>query len=93
MTHEPRDRSGLTARHEIRVRGELDAGWSGWFAGPLEVSGDAGEAVLTGILDQAALHSVLRRVRDLGLPLISMQRVEPERATPDESTEPLEDLT
>ena len=35
MTHEPRDASGLTARYEIRVRGELDTAWSDWFAGPV----------------------------------------------------------
>lgn len=93
MTLEPRDACDLLAWYEIRVRGGLDAGWSDWFAGPVVAARDGGETVLTGMLDQAALHSVLRRIRDLGLPLISMQRVEPRRAAPNESKEPQEDHT
>jgi ketosteroid isomerase-like protein len=63
--------------YEIRVSGGLDARWSAWFAG-LAVSSDAvGETTLTGPLqDQAALHGVLARVRDLGLPLIAVRRLD-----------------
>jgi hypothetical protein len=57
--------------YQIRVRGELDAGWSDWFAG-VRVAVDGGDTLLFGRMDQATLHGVLRRVRDLGLPLISV---------------------
>jgi hypothetical protein len=55
----------------IRVRGVLDPGWSAWFAG-MEVRSDRpGETVVVGpVVDQAALHGLLARIRDLGLPLI-----------------------
>jgi ketosteroid isomerase-like protein len=63
--------------YEIRVLGTLDARWSTWFA-DLDVSCNAvGETILSGpIRDQAALHGVLARVRDLGLPLIAVHRLE-----------------
>jgi hypothetical protein len=63
--------------YEIRVLGALDARWSTWFAG-LDVSSTAvGETTLTGPLrDQAELHGVLARVRDLGLPLIAVRRLD-----------------
>jgi hypothetical protein len=66
-------------RYEIRVLGALDARWSTWFA-DLDVASDAaGETVLSGVLaDQAALHGVLTRVRDLGLPLIAVRRLDPD---------------
>ena len=61
--------------YEIRVEGELPGGWSSWFAG-LEIRcGPHGESVLSGSLaDQAALHGVLARIRDLNLKLISVNR-------------------
>lgn len=93
MTHEDRREPGLTAGYEIRVRGELGTAWADWFAGPIVTCREGGETVLTGILDQAALHAVLRRIRDLGLPLISVRSTEPERTTSDESIESLEDAT
>jgi hypothetical protein len=68
------------ARYEIRVAGGLDAGWSAWFDG-LEVTGDdqLGQTVIAGpVADQAALHGVLARIRDLGLTLIAVQRIEPD---------------
>lgn len=91
MTRERGDTTGLSARYEIRVRGELGTAWSDWFAGPVEPGGDGGDTVMTGDLDQAALHAVLRRIRDLGLPLISMRRIEPDRAAPTEPNETQED--
>ena len=58
---------------EIRVRGQLDATWSAWFGGLAVADGADGEAVLAGELaDQAALHGVLIKVRDLGLPLLAV---------------------
>lgn len=64
--------------YEIRVRGVLDRHWSGWFDG-LEVSSDApGQTLIAGpVVDQAALHGLLAKVRDLGLPLLSVRRIGP----------------
>jgi hypothetical protein len=65
-------------RYEIRVRGHLDGGWSDWFAGMTCTNLPGGEAVLDGILpDQAALHGVLARIRNLNLALISIRRAAP----------------
>jgi hypothetical protein len=63
--------------YEIRLTGRLDAHWAHWFDG-LTVSHESdGTTVLSGpIADQAALHGVLQRVRDLGLPLVSVTRVD-----------------
>ncbi len=60
-------------RYQIRVRGHLDRAWSAWFDG-LAISHEAGgDTLLEGELaDQAALHGVLARVRDLGLPLLAV---------------------
>jgi hypothetical protein len=74
------------AVYQIRVDAHLGAQWADWFEG-LTISQEAnGETLLTGpVLDQAVLHSLLRKVRDLGLSLVSVIRVEPEqaeRATP-----------
>jgi hypothetical protein len=66
-------------RYEIRLTGHLDAHWAAWFDG-LTVSYESdGTTVINGqIVDQAALHGLLQRVRDLGLPLISVRQVEVE---------------
>ena len=66
-------------RYEIRLTGRLAAHWSEWFDG-LTVSHDGdGTTVISGrVADQAALHGLLGRVRDLGLPLVSVTRIEPE---------------
>jgi hypothetical protein len=68
------------ARYELRVRGVLDPHWSGWFEG-LEVSSEEpGQTLIAGpVADQAALHGLLARIRDLGLPLLSVQRINPEQ--------------
>jgi hypothetical protein len=61
--------------YQIRVRGHLGANWSEWFEGLQITNQDNGEAVLTGpVADQTALHGLLVRVRDLGLPLIEVKR-------------------
>ena len=63
--------------YRIRVRGHLGERWSDWFDG-LQISNEEnGEAVLTGpVADQAALHGLLIKVRDLGLPLLAVTRVQ-----------------
>ena len=68
------------ATYQIKVPGELDASWSDWVGGMTIAFESEGEGppvtTLTGSLDQAALHSVLRRLYSLGLPLISVICVE-----------------
>ena len=59
--------------YRIRVKGHLDGTWSHWFDGFTVVNRAKGEAELTGkVADQAALHGILAKVRDLGLPLVSV---------------------
>ena len=68
----------LNSRYEIRVRGILDERWTAWFE-DLQVSSDGEETVISGpIADQAALHGLLTKVRDLGLFLISVRRLDPD---------------
>jgi hypothetical protein len=68
-------------RYEIRLKGQLDARWANRFEGLSLSYGSDGTTVLSGpVVDQAALHGVLRKVRDLGLPLLSVIEVEPGQA-------------
>jgi hypothetical protein len=62
--------------YRIRVRGAIDAGWSAWFHGLAICPQADGDTLLTGpVRDQAALHGLLAKIRDLGLPLLSVERV------------------
>ena len=61
-------------RYEIRVEGHLTADWSDWFEGLTVCQDKNGETVLSGPLDQAALHGVLAKVRDLGLTLVAVNQ-------------------
>jgi hypothetical protein len=66
---------GRPGRYEIHVDGALDDHWADWFGG-LQVTRDGTETVISGLLaDQPALHGLLARLRDLGLPLISVRRL------------------
>ena len=67
--------------YEIRVEGILDECWSSWFDG-LEIrSAGKNETIIVGVVvDQAALHGLLSRVNDLGLVLISVRRIQDDRA-------------
>jgi hypothetical protein len=63
--------------YQIRVKGHLGSQWKDWFGGLTVTLEDNGETLLTGpVVDQAALHGLLRRVRDLGIPLVSVVRVD-----------------
>ncbi len=63
--------------YEIRVKGHLDSQWADWFESLSITLEENGDTVLTGsLVDQAALHGVLKKVRDLGLPLVSVNRVQ-----------------
>ncbi|HWQ15620.1 MAG TPA: hypothetical protein VNL77_22660 [Roseiflexaceae bacterium] len=80
-THEPTIAQDGAGRYEIRIRGHLDARWANWFDGLTVAHEHDGTTVLAGpVVDQAALYGVLRKVRDLGLPLISVRAVGSARA-------------
>jgi hypothetical protein len=65
-------------RYEIRVKGHLDARWVAWFDGmALTHDGDGTTRIHGDVVDQAALHGLLGKVRDVGLPLVSVTQVEP----------------
>lgn len=67
----------MTEYYAITVQGELDEHWRNWFDGLKMTHNEEGETVLIGrFADQAALHGVLTRVRDLGLTLVSVNRVD-----------------
>ena len=69
---------GLNSRYEIRVKGILDRRWAAWFE-DLQVSRDGQETLICGpVADQAALHGVLTKIRDLGLFLISVRHLDPD---------------
>ncbi len=70
------DRSPESGRYEIRLQGRLPCRWAAWFDGMSLSTEDDGTTVLSGpVADQAALHGLLTRVRDMGLPLLSVTRV------------------
>jgi hypothetical protein len=64
--------------YQIRIEGHLGSRWTEWFGGMTITLEDNGNTLLTGpVVDQAALHGLLKKVRDLGMPLISAVRVKP----------------
>jgi hypothetical protein len=72
--------------YQIRIKGYLGRQWADWFGGLTITALDNGGTLLTGpVVDQAALHGVLKIVRDLGMPLISVNRVSPGPAERPES--------
>ena len=67
--------------YQIRIKGHLGHQWTDWFGGLTITLEDNGDTLLTGpVVDQAALHGLLKKVRDLGMPLLSVNRVEPGQA-------------
>ena len=66
-------------RAEIRIKGQIDARWSDWFEEFAITHTDQGETVLTGdVADQSALYGLIAKLRDLGLPLVSVESTEAE---------------
>jgi hypothetical protein len=80
MSKQPKRKAELDhpTIYQVRLKGQLGSQWKDWFGGLTITLGDNGETVFTGpVPDQAALHGLLRKVRDLGMPLISVNLVEP----------------
>lgn len=70
------------SRYEIRLKGHLASRWSNWFDGLTLTRESDGTTLLQGsVIDQAALHGLLQKVRDTGLPLISVTPIDPESIT------------
>jgi hypothetical protein len=68
--------------YQIRIKGHLDSQWTEWFSGLTITLEEDGDTLLTGpVVDQAALHGLLKKVRDLGMPLVSVSPVEHGPAT------------
>ncbi len=79
MTTNPTRPADDPPRYEIRLRGRLDPRWATWFDGMTLTTADDGTTALRGpVTDQAALHGLLQKVRDLGLPLLSVTPLDPE---------------
>ncbi len=82
---EPKPALNQPAVYQIRIKGHLGSQWADWFEGLAITLEDNGDTLVTGaVVDQAALHGLLKKIRDLGLPLVSVCPVEPGQAgTPD----------
>ena len=78
--HAPTDERHGT-HYEIRLQGHLDSRWAAWFDGLSLTHESDGTTVIHGsVVDQAALHGLLGKVRDLGLPLIAVTQIDPKQA-------------
>lgn len=72
---------GQAMVYQIRIEGHLDHQWTNWFQGLTITLEEDGDTLLTGpVLDQAALYGLLKKVRDIGTPLVSVNRVKPVQA-------------
>lgn len=68
--------SSQPTTYQIRIKGHLGCEWTDWFGGMTVTLQDEGDTLLTGlVVDQAALHGLLKKVRDLGMPLVSVNPV------------------
>jgi hypothetical protein len=85
--HAPTDERREPGQYEVRLKGHLGARWAAWFDGmSLTHEKDGTTAVRGPVVDQAALHGVLQKVRDLGLPLIAVTRIDPQHAEEETTT-------
>jgi hypothetical protein len=75
------DTNSEPTAYQIRIKGHLGAQWSDWFEGLTITLEEHGDTLLSGpVADQAALHGLIKKVRDLGMPLISIMGVEADPA-------------
>lgn len=85
---DPTTDSGHPVVYQIRIEGHLCAQWTDWFEGLTVTLKESGETVLTGpVVDQAALYGLLKKVRDLGMPLLAVNRVKPNQTDASEITQ------
>ena len=77
----PKSNPGQRVVYQIKIKGRLGRQWTDWFEGLTITQDEDGDTLLTGpVVDQAALHGLLKKVRNLGLPLLSVNPVEPGQA-------------
>jgi hypothetical protein len=89
MSNEPNPKTDQPMVYQIRIKGHLGSQWTDWFEGLTITLEDNGDTLLTGpVVDQAALHGLLKKVRDLGMPLVSVSPVEPGAAEASEVKPP-----
>lgn len=63
--------------YQIRIKGHLGSQWTNWFEGLIVTLEEEGSTLLSGpVVDQSALHGILKKIRDLGMPLLSVNSVE-----------------
>lgn len=68
---------------QIRIRGHLNRQWMDWFEGLVIALEEDGNTLLSGpVVDQSALHGILKKIRNLGMPLLSVNSIDPDRTTP-----------
>jgi len=80
-TLDPESDANQPMIYQIRIRGHLGQQWTDWFEGLTITLEENGDTLLTGpVIDDPALHGLLKKVRDLGMPLLSVNRVEPGQA-------------
>ena len=79
---EPKTDPSHPVVYQIRLKGHLGSEWTDWFDGLTLTLEEGGDTLLTGpVIDQAMLHGLLKKVRDLGMPLVSVSPVEPGPST------------
>jgi hypothetical protein len=87
-THPP-PQTPATGSYEIRVKGRLDDRWTAWFDGLSLTHDTDGTTLIRGsVPDQAALHGLLHKLRDIGLPLVSVTQADPDQPTPAQPWQP-----
>jgi hypothetical protein len=82
MSNECNHKTGMNPPmiYQIRIKGHLDNKWIEWFGDvTIKLEGDGTTLITCPVVDQAALHGLLKKVRDLGMPLLSVNKVEPGR--------------
>jgi len=89
-TNAVKDKRDEPPTYAVRIQGHLDSRWAAWFEGLTIRQEEQGVTLLTGpLLDQAALHGLMRKVRDLGLTLLSITHAAPDQgSTPDARSAP-----